>query len=151
MKKLIALFAATILILSLTGCNFNSTFTDSVGTKEMAAKEQVAQMMEALTYKDMDAALALMHPDVLADAKNKEIVTDRLQQMMDYVDSRKVLSLTQQSLNVKSSSGTAGNVKQEQAAFQVMFAEETVYISVVYLTQNGSSGFTSYQLVLGVV
>lgn len=151
MRKVGVLLLAMALLLSLVGCNFNSSFTDSLGVKEMAAKQQVADMLEAMTQKDMEAVLALMYPDLLADEVKKESVIDQLQQIMDYVDGRKVLSLTQQSINVKNSSGTAGTVKQEQAVFQVMFAEETVYVSVTYLTQNGKSGFISYQLVLGVV
>lgn len=151
MKRITALLLITVLMLPLAGCNFNSSFTDSLGVKEMAAKQQVADMLEAMTQKDMEAVLALMYPDMLADEVKKESVIDQLQQIMDYVDGRKVLSLTQQSINVKSSSGTAGTVKQEQAVFQVMFAEETVYVSVTYLAQNGKSGFISYQLVLGVV
>ena len=151
MRKLGVLLLTMMLILPLTGCNFNTSFNDSLGVKEMEAKQQVADMLEAMTQKDMEAVLALMYPDLLEDEIKKLPVIDQLQQIMDYVDGRKVLSLEQQSVNVQNSSGTAGTVKREQAVFKVGFAEETVYISVTYLTQNGKSGFISYQMILGVV
>ena len=151
MKKITALLLITVLILPLAGCNFNSSISDSGGNLEMEAKQRVADMLEAMTQKDMEAVLALMYPDLLEDEIKKLPVIDQLQQIMDYVDGRKVLSLEQQSVNVQNSSGTAGTVKREQAVFKVGFAEETVYISVTYLTQNGKSGFISYQMILGVV
>ena len=151
MKKITALLLITVLILPLAGCNFNSSISDSGGNLEMEAKQQVADMLEAMTQKDMEAVLALMYPDLLEDEIKKLPVIDQLQQIMDYVDGRKVLSFEQLSVNVKNSSGTAGKVKQEQAVFKVMLAEETVYVSVTYLTQNGKSGFISYQMILGVV
>jgi len=151
MKRIMVLLLITVLILPLMGCNFNTSFNDSLGIKDMEAKQQVADMLEAMTKKDMDAVLAFMYPDLLEDENKKLSVIDQLQQIMDYVDGRKALSFEQLSVNVKNSSGTAGKVKQEQAVFKVMFAEETVYVSVTYLTQNGKSGFISYQLVLGVV
>ena len=151
MRKLGILLLTMMLILPLTGCNFNTSFNDSLGVKEMEAKQHVADMLEAMTQKDMEAVLALMYPDLLEDEIKKLPVIDQLQQIMDYVDGRKVLSFEQLSVNVKNSSGTAGKVKQEQAVFKVMLAEETVYVSVTYLTQNGKSGFISYQMILGVV
>ena len=151
MKIITALLLITVLILPLAGCNFNSSISDSGGNLEMEAKQQVADMLEAMTQKDMEAVLALMYPDLLEDEIKKLPVIDQLQQIMDYVDGRKVLSFEQLSVNVKNSSGTAGKVKQEQAVFKVMLAEETVYVSVTYLTQNGKSGFISYQMILGVV
>ena len=151
MKKITALLLITVLILPLAGCNFNSSISDSGGNLEMEAKQRVADMLEAMTQKDMEAVLALMYPDLLEDEIKKLPVIDQLQQIMDYVDGRKVLSLEQQIVNVQNSSGTASTVKREQAVFKVGFAEETVYISVTYLTQNGKSGFISYQMILGVV
>ena len=151
MRKLGAFVLTMLLILSLAGCNFNTSFNDSVGVKDMQAKQQVADVLEAMTQKDMEAVLALMYPDLVEDEIKKLPLIDQLQQIMDYVDGRKVLSLEQLSVNVQNSSGTAGTVKREQGAFKVGFAEETVYISVTYLTQNGKSGFVSYQLILGVV
>ena len=151
MRKLGAFVLTMLLILSLAGCNFNTSFNDSVGVKDMQAKQQVADVLEAMTQKDMEAVLALMYPDLVEDEIKKLPLIDQLQQIMDYVDGRKVLSLEQLSVNVQNSSGTAGTVKREQGAFKVGFAEETVYISVTYLTQNGKSGFVSYQPILGVV
>jgi len=151
MKTLTAILLATALLLSLAGCNFNGMFSDSTGTKEMEAKQQVTDMLEALANKDLEAALALMHPDVLADAEKKADVTEKLQQMMNFLNGRKSLAEEQQNLNVRSGNGTSGAYKQENAAFKITLEDETVYVAVLYLTQNGSSGFTSYQLVLGVV
>ena len=106
MKKLAAIILATALLLSLAGCNFNGMFSDSTGTKEMEAKQQVTDMLEALANKDLEAALALMHPDVLADAEKKADVTEKLQQMMNYLNGRKSLAEEQQNLNVRSGNGT---------------------------------------------
>ena len=100
----------------------------------------------------MDAALKLMHPSVLETDQERENVKAMLQQMMDFVDGRQFQNLSQASLNVNSSTGTAGQIKRESASFQVTLDETTnCYLAVVYLTQNGKTGFVSYQLVLGVV
>ena len=148
MRK-IGIFVLTMsLLLALAGCHVRTSSNDN---KEMEAKQQVADMLEAMTHRDMEAVLALMHPDLLEGEIKKLPVIDHLQQIMDYMDGRKVLYFEQLSLNVNKSKGTAGTVTQEQATFKVGFAEETVYVSATYLTENGKSGFTSYQLILGVV
>ena len=118
----------------------------------MGATPQVGQMLEALAAKNMDAAIALMHPSVVDTAQKRETIQARLQQMMDFIDGRAFRALSQTSLNVKNSTGTAGTVKQESASFQVTFGENTVcYLSVTSVTRDGKTGFVAYQLVLGVV
>ena len=151
MKKLVCI-ALAVMCLLMAGCNFNTNFSDNgINVAQMEATPQVGQMLNALAAKDMEAALALMHPSVVNNAQKKENVKAMLQQMMNFVDGRDFQALSQRSINVKSSVGSKGNMKQEVAMFQVNIGEEVCYLSVTSVTQDGKTGFTSYQLVLGVV
>ena len=152
MKKLVCIVLAMMCLL-MAGCNFNTNFSNNgINVAQMEATPQVEQMLNALASKDMDAALALMHPSVINNAQKKENVTAMLQQMMNFVDGRAFQDLSQRSLNVKNSVGTAGSVKQENATFQVTFGTaEVCYLTVTSVTQDGKTGFISFQLVLGVV
>ena len=152
MKKIVCI-ALAVMCLLMAGCNFNTNFSDGgINLAQMEAKPQLEQMLNALAAKDMDAALALMHPSVVDNAQKKENVKAMLQQMMNFVDGRTFQALSQQSLNVKNSVGTAGSVKQETATFRVTFGTaEVCYLTVTSVTQAGKTGFVSYQLVLGVV
>ena len=152
MRKLICCALALVCLL-MAGCNFNTNYSNSgPGGVQMGATPQVGQMLEALAAKNMDAAIALMHPSVVDTAQKRETIQARLQQMMDFIDGRAFRALSQTSLNVKNSTGTAGTVKQESASFQVTFGENTVcYLSVTSVTRDGKTGFVAYQLVLGVV
>ncbi|MBE6960584.1 MAG: nuclear transport factor 2 family protein [Ruminococcaceae bacterium] len=151
MKKLVCI-ALAVMCLLMAGCNFNTNFSNNgINVAQMEATPQVGQMLNALAAKDVEAALALMHPSVVNNAQKKENVKAMLQQMMNFVDGRDFQALSQRSLNVKSSIGSQGNVKQEVAMFQVNIGEEVCYLSVTSVTQDGKTGFTSYQLVLGVV
>lgn len=151
MKKIVCL-ALALMCLLMAGCNFNTNFSNSgLGGAKMEATPQVGEMLNVLAGKDMDAALALMHPSVLEPEEEREEVKAMLQQMMDFIDGRQFQSLAQVSLSVNSSTGTAGSVKQESASFRFMLGDTVYHLTVVSLTQGGNTGFVSYQLVLGVV
>ena len=137
MKKQICILLVLACLL-MTGCNFNSSFTnDGLGGKQMEAKPQVGLMLNALAGKDMDAALALMHPSVLETEQEREEVKAMLQQMMDFIDGRQLQTLAQISLSVNSSTGTAGSMKRESASFRFMLEDTVYHLAVVSLTQDG--------------
>ena len=150
MKKTMCI-ALVLVFLGLSGCNSTKSFTDNSGATKMSASAQVNEMLEALTYQDMDTALGLMHPEKLAYGFDRQTVTAYLQQMMNYVDGQKVNWLEQQSLAVQNSSDESGSIKREKATFEVTLPEARFHLTVEYLHQNENSGFTSFQLVLGVV
>jgi hypothetical protein len=55
-------------------------------------------------------------------------------------------------INVKASTGTSGKIRQEDVAYQVTLTDGAViYLNVGYLSNRAGTGFTSFQLVLGVV
>lgn len=146
MKKLLCLLLAAALLLTLTACNFTSNFHDNLGVTEAQCTGQVEEMLQELAEADLAAALEKMHPGVADRAENG------LEQLRDYMEGRKVLKLNLQGVSRNTSSGSAGKVEQEQAAFQVVLSDGTIiYISAVYRTDNDGAGFVSFQLVLGVV
>jgi hypothetical protein len=72
--------------------------------------------------------------------------------MSQYLSGRKTQSVQLININVKNSSGTAGNIRQEESAYKATLSDGTiVYLNVVYLTNDNGSGFSSFQLVLGAI
>ena len=56
------------------------------------------------------------------------------------------------SIYVNNSIGTSGKAKKEETTYSVTLTDgDVVYLSVVYLSDNAGTGFSSFQLVLGVV
>ena len=102
-------------------------------------------MMLALAEGDEAAAEALMHPDV--DPKAKE----QLAQIEDYLAGRKVSSMEQKSISFNKFVGTNGKESREDVTYQVKLEDNTeIYISVSYLENTSGSGFTAFQMSLGV-
>ena len=72
--------------------------------------------------------------------------------MVSYLAGRSVVSKEVVSINVNTSVGTAGKVLTEQLGYRVTLTEgDVIYLSVTYLSDRDGDGFTSFQLVLGVV
>lgn len=147
MKKAICIVCVILTMLGLlSACNFNTNMTDNTGKTKMDAWKQVEEMLRALAEADRDKVLALMHPD----AQNRS--TQAIDQLIDYMDGRKVTDLEQKNLHKTKSSGTYGTKQQESATLVVtMEDKEQFYLSVVYLTDEKQKGFTSFQLILGMV
>lgn len=146
MKKLICFVLAVLVLGScMTACNFTKNLSGALAENaESTAK--VEEMMEALAENRSPEAKALMHPD--ASGKSDAAIT----QMSDYLAGRKVRSMELKNINVNTSSGTSGNTKQENVAYQATLTDGSViYLNVVYLSNRAGTGFTSFQLVLGVV
>ncbi len=146
MKRRICFVALLMaLICILTACNFNSNMVDSSGKAEMQSEKKVQEMMTALANKDKDTAIALMHEEVAAKSEAA------VQQLSEFLAGRKVTKLERTSLQVQTSSGTGGKVRQEQAAFRAELEDGVVvYLSVTHVSSNGKEGFYTFQIVLGV-
>lgn len=146
MKKLIS-FALVLLVLlgCLTACNFTQNMSGAIAS-EVEATPKVEEMMIALAVDSTSDAKSLMHP------QTAEVSDDAITQMSAYIAGRKVSTMEQVSVNVNTSTGTSGTTRQEQLVYQVTLTDGAViYLNVVYLSNNQGTGFTSFQLVLGVV
>ena len=146
MKKCICLALVLITLLScLTACNFTQTMSGALaGEAESASK--VDEMMKALAENRTTDAKSLMHPQV-AEKADAAII-----QMSTYLAGREASDLKLTGINVQTSASTSGKTRQEQTTYQVTLTDGAViYLNVVYLSNNAGVGFTSFQLVLGVV
>lgn len=146
MKKLVCFSLAVIAMLScLISCNFTQNISGGLADNATATPK-VEEMLTALANDQTEDAKALMHPQA-----NKE-TDDAIAQMSSYLSGREVSSIELKSINVNTSTGTSGKSRQEQVDYQVTLMDgDTVYLSVVYLSNNSGDGFISFQLVLGVV
>lgn len=146
MKKCICLFLAmTVLLGCLTACNFTQNL-NGVSADNAESTPKVKEMMTALSQNRINDAKALMHPDV-SDGTNTAI-----SQMSAYLAGRETKALEAMNVSINSSTGTSGKTRQENVAFKVTLTDNTViYINAVYLSNNQGDGFSSFQLVLGVV
>ena len=136
MKKALCLLTVLAVVVGLfAACNLG----------ESQAKPKVEEMMLALAEGDDAAAEALMHPDV--DPKAKE----QLVQIEDYLAGRKVSSMEQKNISFNKFVGTNGKESREDVTYQVKLEDNTeIYISVSYLENTSGSGFTAFQMSLGV-
>ena len=146
MKKLIcAVLVLFALLGCMTACNFTQNASGPLaGKAESATKAE--EMMTALTENRIADAKALLHPQA---SENSDAA---ISQMSAYLAGRKANSIEQRSIHVNTSSGTSGKTRQEQVSYQVTLSDGAViYLSVVHLSDNTGTGFTSFQLVLGIV
>ena len=145
MKKAIYLTLTLMLLGCLTACGFNVNVNNAVNAKAESAPK-VEEMMQALTENRLADAKVLMHPQV---AEKSEAA---LAQVSDYLAGRNADSIEPINVSVKTSTGTSGKARQEQMVYQVALPDGvTVFLNVVYLSNDAGSGFASFQLVLGVV
>lgn len=147
MKRILTVTAIVLLAACLlTACNFNTNFSDTMGTTAAESTGKVENMLQALADGNTDAALALMHPDAVDKAENP------IAQMSDFLAGRAVAEMNQTNLRVNTSSGTAGKTRQEVTNFQVILEDGTeLYVAATYYSDKTGEGFVSFQLVLGVV
>lgn len=146
MKRVLCIMIAVAVICLMAGCNFTTNFSDSMGVTSAESIPEVEAMLQALAEEDMDAALERMHPNVAVNCR------DAVDQMCDYLNGRSVSQLTQQSVRVNTSTGSAGKIRQEVVQLHAVLDDGTViYISAAYRTDSDGEGFVSFQLVLGVV
>lgn len=146
MKKLICLALVLVaLIGTLTACNFTQSLTGALAG-QAEATPKVEEMLAALLENRTSDAKALMHPE---EAENADAA---ILQMSAYLSGRTVNTMEMVSLNITTSTGTSGKVRQEQVAYQVTLTDgDVVYLNVLYISNDDGVGFASFQLVLGVV
>ena len=146
MKKLFSVMLVLVVLLScLTACNVTQNISGALAD-QAESTVKVEEMMMALAEDRISDAKLLMHPQ----AGKKTDAT--LAQMSDFLAGREVSSLELKNINVKASTGTAGKIRQEEVAYQVTLTDGAViYLNVGYLSDRDGAGFTSFQLVLGIV
>ena len=146
MKKVFCLsLILAVLVGCLTACNFQSNMSGALAG-EAESTSKVKEMMLALAENRTSDAKKLLHP------QTAELSEAALTQLSAYLAGREVDALEQRNINVKTFSGTSGKTRQEQVTYQVTLTDGAViYLNVVYLSDNAGTGFSSFQLVLGVV
>lgn len=146
MKKIICTLLVVLVILScMTACSFVQNMSGTIADNA-ASTLKAEEMMAALADDNASDAKALLHPQVAETSDNA------ITQMSSYLDGREVSAMELKSINVNASAGTAGKSIQEQASYQVTLTDGAViFLNVVYLSNDQGDGFTSFQVVLGVV
>ena len=146
MKKIVC-FSLVLLALvgCLTSCNLTKSMLDSYGDKsEGVAKAE--ELISALSEGRSDDAKTFMHTDV------SEKSDDAIDQLCKYLDGRKAESVELISFKVNTSVGTSGTTRQEQLSFHVKLDDgDSFFVSALYLSDTDGTGFTSFQVVLGVI
>ena len=146
MKKIICFTLVLLALLGcLTACNFTQNMSGAIAG-EAEATPKVEEMMAALAADNTSDAKALLHPQVAETSDNA------ITQMSAYLAGRKASAIELKSININTSTGTAGKIRQERVAYQVTLTDGSViFLNVVYLSNNQGTGFASFQVVLGVV
>ena len=146
MKKIVGyILVLMVLLSSLTACTFTQNASGAF-IKNAESSEKIEKMMSALAEENITDAQALMHPESTKD------FDDAISQMSDYIDGREVTSMELININVNTSTGTSGKSREEQVVYKVTLDDnDVIYLNVDYLSNNEGTGFTSFQLVLGVV
>ena len=145
MKKIISFALVLALFVCLTACNFTQNKSGALAG-EAEATPKVKEMMAALADDKTSNAKALMHPKVA------ETSDDAIAQMSAYLAGQKARAVEQKDIKVHTSTGTNGKTREEQVTYQVTLTDGSViYLNVVYLSNDQGTGFSSFQLVLGVV
>ena len=145
MKKWISLVLILLVAMScLAGCNFSQNVSGALaGKTEVTSKAE--EMLAALADNCIADAQDLLHPE------ERDEAADALAQLVDYIDGRETAKLELTNIHVQSSVGTSGTVKQETVSYRVTLTDNSVFsIHTVYLTDMRGSGFSVFQLVLGV-
>ena len=138
MKKTICLTLVILGIIScLTACNFTTNISGAMKDKAESTP-RVEEMMSLMTENRVSDAKALLHPQA------SEKTDDAIEQMASYIDGRSVSSMELVNINIHSSTGTSGKMRQEQVGYQVTLTDgEIVYLNAVYLSDNAGNGFVS--------
>ncbi len=146
MKKLICGGLVVLVLLScLAGCNVTRNVSGPI-TKDAQATQKVEEMLAILAENRIEDAMDYMHPQV------SETSEEGIVQVSDYLSGRKAESVELKNINITNSTGTAGKVRQEEVIYQVVLDdEEVIYLNVCYFSDNDGEGFSSFQVVLGVI
>ncbi len=145
MKKLICVVIMLLLLSCLTACNLTKKLTGALADQAKATPK-VEEMMKALTEDRLSDAKALMHPEVDEEAEQA------IAQMNVYLSGREVISLEATSVTFNQSFGPSGDAERELALYKVTLTDGVVVaVDVVYLSDDQGTGFSSFQLVLGVI
>ena len=145
MKRILVVLTLLALLVCLTACNFTQRLTGAL-EENAESPVMVDGMMSALAAKNTSDAKDRMHPQV------RDSADGAIAQMVSYLAGRSVVSKEVVSINVNTSVGTAGKVLTEQLGYRVTLTDgDVIYLSVTYLSDRDGDGFTSFQLVLGVV
>ena len=143
MKRVIAACMVLIMMLvCLTGCAGLSAVLDQTA----GCKDQVQQMVIALTEGDQEKAMALMHPTV--DPWDAEV---SCAQMSAFLDGRKLVSITTTGVSISSFVGIGGKTEQETATFRAeLEGGDQMEVSATYLKDSEGEGFVSFRLTIGL-
>lgn len=145
MKKVGLVAVSLVLFIFLTSCTFSSNMSGLLAG-EAEATAEVEEMMLAMAENRESDAKALMHPQATEEAGAA------IAQMSTYLDGRKVDSMEPTSINVNTSTGTSGETREEQVTYRVTLDDGVViHLNVVHLSDNDGSGFSSFQVVIGLV
>ena len=145
MKKVGLIAVSLVWFIVLTSCTFNSNVSGLLAG-EAEATAEVEEMMLAMAENRESDAKALMHPQATEKADAA------IAQMSTYLDGRKVDSMEPTSINVNTSTGTSGETREEQVTYRVTLDDGVViHLNVVHLSDNEGSGFSSFQVVIGLV
>ena len=146
MKKIICFSLVLLALLGcLTACNFTQNMSGAIAG-EAEATPKVEEMMAALAEDNTSDAKALLHPQVAETSDNA------IAQMSAYLAGRKANTIELISINISTSTGTAGKTRQERVGYKVTLTDGAViFLNAVHLSNNQGVGFASFQVVLGVV
>ena len=145
MKKVGLIAVSLVWFIVLTSCTFNSNVSGLLAG-EAEATAEVEEMMLAMAENRESDAKALMHPQATEKADAA------IAQMSTYLDGRKVDSMELTGINVNTSTGSSGKTRQEQATYQVTLDDGVViHLKVDYLSDDAGAGFSSFQVVIGLV
>ncbi len=146
MKKIICITLVLLVSLGcLTACFFTQNMSGNLPGKAEAT-QKVEEMMSVLADDNISDAKALLHPQAA------EASEDALAQMSTYLAGRKASSVDLENISINTSVGVSGKTRQERAAYRVTLTDGVViYLNSIYLSDHKGSGFSSFQLVLGVV
>lgn len=146
MKKIICLSLVLFALLScLTACNFTQNMSGALAG-EADATPKAEEMIEALADGNTAAAKALLHPQAA------ETSDGAIAQMSSFLAGRYATAIEVNSITVNTSTGTAGNTRQERVVYRVTLTDgDIIFLNVAYLSNGQGTGFASFQIVLGVV
>ena len=145
MKKWICFVLVLLVLGSFTGCNVTQNMSGAIAGKAEATPK-LEEMMEALAAGNAEDAKVLMHPMI---SEGADIA---IAQMSDFLAGRRVSSMELVSITVNTSAGTSGATRQERIGYRVTLEDDAIiYLNAIYLSNMEGTGFTSFQLVLGVV
>ena len=146
MKKTVCtILLCLTLVICLTACNFTTNVSGKLAG-EVEASQNVETMMIALAQKNTANAKNMIHPNYVDNSE------DAIVQISTYLSGREVVSVQQLSIDVKTSTGLSGKARQETVTYTATLTDgEVIYLNVVHLSDNAGEGFTSFQLVLGLI